>query len=189
MFDQCLFVFELNESIDSILASSIAIVLPSIQRKYPTKYPKRSTSSKTSQRKSIPKDEDKTSSNDPNEQPSLSVFSSAKVRYVENEENQEDNDNIGSFGLQIESSNNQLRYKYIGRFSNSKTIEFFNHFFLRSFVQVHTKACNRSFIFLKKPTVAMICIVSGWIVNFSKIPWPISIKSKMLLHVLVYFAI
>ncbi len=95
-----------------ISVSSFSIVLPSIQTKYPIKFSKRSSSSKTSQRKSIPKDEEYISSNDAK---SVSIFSSAKIRYCEDADNEEDNDDIGNFGLEIQSSSNQLRYKYLGK--------------------------------------------------------------------------
>ena len=105
-----------------ILVSSISIVLPTLQSKYPTKFSKRSSSSKTSQRKSLPKDEENTSSNDPNDPRSISLFSSAKVRYFEDGENEEDNDDVGDLGLQIQSSSNQLKYKYLGKFLRKKRI-------------------------------------------------------------------
>jgi hypothetical protein len=76
---------------------------------------KRSSSSKTSQRKSIPKEDENNSISDPNEPGSLSMFSSVKMRYMEDEENEEENDDVGDFGLQIESSSNQLKYKYLGK--------------------------------------------------------------------------
>ena len=56
---------------------------------------KRSSSSKTSQRKSIPRDEENSSSTDPNDPRSFSNFSSAKMKYFEDAENEEDNDDVG----------------------------------------------------------------------------------------------
>ncbi len=97
-----------------ILVSSISIVLPSMQTKNSTKFSKRSSSSKTSQRKSLPKEEDNNSSNDPNEHRSLSIFSSAKMRYFEDADHAEDNDDIGDLGLEIQSSSTQLKYKFLG---------------------------------------------------------------------------
>jgi hypothetical protein len=76
---------------------------------------KRSSSSKTSQRKSIPKEDENISISDQNEPGSLSMFSSVKMRYFEDSENEEENDDVGDFGLQIESSSNQLKYKYLGK--------------------------------------------------------------------------
>lgn len=98
-----------------ILVSSISIVLPTLQAKYPTKFSKRSSSSKTSQRKSLPKDEENISLNDPTDPQSLSLFSSAKMRYFEDADNEEENDDVGELGLQMQSSSNQLRYKYLGK--------------------------------------------------------------------------
>jgi len=43
------------------------------------------------------------------------MFSSVKMRYFEDSENEEENDDVGDFGLQIESSSNQLKYKYLGK--------------------------------------------------------------------------
>lgn len=108
-----------------LLASSISIVLPTLQAKYPTKFSKRSTSSKTSHRKSLPKDEENHSSDDPNDPRNGSLFSSAKMRYLEDgENNDEENDDVGELGLQIQSSSNQLKFKYLG-----KDISLSNHMF------------------------------------------------------------
>lgn len=52
---------------------------------------------------------------DPNDPRSGSMFSSAKMRYLEDGENRdEENDDVGELGLQIQSSSNQLKFKYLG---------------------------------------------------------------------------
>jgi hypothetical protein len=76
---------------------------------------KRSSSSKTSQRKSLPKDDENLSSNDPNDPRLFSTFSSIKMKYSEDADNEDDNDDVGDLSLQIQSSNNQLKYKYLGK--------------------------------------------------------------------------
>ena len=106
-----------------ILVSSISLVLPNLQIKYPNKFSKRSSGSKTSHRKSIPKDEENSTTTDPNDPQSISLFSSAKVRYLEGAEQEEDNDDVGALGLQIQSSSNQLKYKYLGRIFPSNKAE------------------------------------------------------------------
>lgn len=77
---------------------------------------KRSTSSKTSQRKSLPKDDDQPSISDPNDPRSLSMFSSAKIRYFEDGEYDEETDDVTGLGLQMQGSSSQLKYKYLGEF-------------------------------------------------------------------------
>ncbi len=104
--------------------SSLSIVLPNLQTKYSTKFSKRSSSSKTRQRKSISKDEENISSSDPNDPRSLSIFSSAKMRYFEDADNEEENDDVGELGLQIQSSSNQLKYKYLGKIFSLKLIKY-----------------------------------------------------------------
>ncbi len=86
---------------------------------------KRSSSSKTSQRKSTSKDNENTSISDPNDPRSLSIFSSAKMRYFEDADNEEENDDVGELGLQIQSSNNQLKYKYLGELINERLTKSF----------------------------------------------------------------
>jgi len=98
-----------------ILVHSLSIFFPNNQPKYSAKMSKRSSSSKTSQRKSIPKEDENISISDQNEPGSLSMFSSVKMRYFQDSENEEENDDVGDFGLQIESSSNQLKYKYLGK--------------------------------------------------------------------------
>ena len=52
---------------------------------------------------------------DHNDPQSASLFSSAKMRYVEDGENDdEENDDVGELGLQIQSTSNQLKFKYLG---------------------------------------------------------------------------
>ena len=102
-----------------------------MQTKHPVKLSKRSSSSKTSQRKSIPKDGENSSSNDPNDPRVLSIYSSIKMRYPEDAENEEESNDTGELGLQIQSSSSQLKYKYLGMFYTIKTrnYEFFDCFF------------------------------------------------------------
>jgi hypothetical protein len=95
--------------------SSLSIFFPTIQTKYSTKMSKRSSSSKTSQRKSLPKDEENISTSDPYDPRSLSIFSSVKMRYFDDGENEEENDEMAELGLHIQSSSSQLKYKYIGK--------------------------------------------------------------------------
>lgn len=98
-----------------ILVSSLSIFFPSIRTKYQAKASKRSSSSKTSKRKSLPKEEENGSFEDPNDPNSTSMHSSAKIKYFEDAENEEENE-LGDFGLEIQSSSNQLKYKYLGKF-------------------------------------------------------------------------
>jgi hypothetical protein len=85
---------------------------------------KRSSSSKTSQRKSLPKDEETNSSNDLNDPRRFSTFSSVKMKYFDDADNEEENDDVGDLNLQMQGSNNQLKYKYIG-----KSLYFFSSLF------------------------------------------------------------
>ncbi|CAF3432647.1 unnamed protein product [Rotaria sp. Silwood1] len=108
-------------SVPANMVSSLSIFFPSIPTKYPTKMSKRSSSSKTSQRKSLPKDDENTSSEDPNDPRSLSMYSSAKMKYFEEAENEEENNDVGDLGLEIQSSSNQLKYKYLGSFQGMQS--------------------------------------------------------------------
>ncbi|CAF2606938.1 unnamed protein product [Rotaria sp. Silwood2] len=105
-------------SVPANMVSSLSIFFPSITTKYPTKMSKRSSSSKTSQRKSLPKDDENISSDDPR---SLSIYSSVKMKYFEDAENEEENNDIADFGLEIQSSSNQLKYKYLGSFQGMQS--------------------------------------------------------------------
>ncbi|UJR27743.1 hypothetical protein I4U23_009018 [Adineta vaga] len=112
-------------SVPANLTQSRSVFLPNLLLKNSSKMSKRSSSSKTSQRKSIPKDDENMSISDPNEPGSLSIYGSVKMRYFEESDNEDDNDDIGELGLQLESSNNQLRYKYLGSY---KGMQSFVHF-------------------------------------------------------------
>ncbi|CAF0735296.1 unnamed protein product [Rotaria sordida] len=112
-------------SVPANMVSSLSIFFPTIQTKYPTKMSKRSSSSKTSQRKSLPKDDENNSSDDPNDPRSLSLYSSVKMKYFEDAENEEENNDVGDFGLEIQSSSSQLKYKYLGSFQGMQS---FVHF-------------------------------------------------------------
>lgn len=75
---------------------------------------KRSSSSKTSQRKSLPKEDENFSLNEATDQGSVSLYSSAKMKYFEDADKEEERNDVGDFGLEIQSSSNQLKYKYLG---------------------------------------------------------------------------
>ncbi|CAF4253930.1 unnamed protein product [Rotaria socialis] len=100
-------------SVPANLVSCLAIFFPSLQPRQLGKMSKRSSSSKTSQRKSLPRDNEDNSSDDPNDPNSLSMYSSVKMKYFEETDNEDDNNDIGDFGLEIQSSSNQLKYKYL----------------------------------------------------------------------------
>ena len=98
-------------------ASSLSIFFSSDQsKKSPTKKSKRSSSSNTSHRKSVAKDDENVSNGDPNDPRSISMFSSAKFRYFDEADIEEENENLDELGLQMHGSTNQLKYKYLGEF-------------------------------------------------------------------------
>ncbi|CAF1199278.1 unnamed protein product [Rotaria magnacalcarata] len=108
-------------SVPANLVSCLAIFFPSLQPRQLGKMSKRSSSSKTSQRKSLPRDNENNSSDDPNDPNSLSMYSSVKMKYFEETENEEDSNDIGDFGLEIQSSSSQLKYKYLGSFQGMQS--------------------------------------------------------------------
>lgn len=44
------------------------------------------------------------------------MFSSAKIRYFEDGEYDEETDDVTGLGLQMQGSSSQLKYKYLGEF-------------------------------------------------------------------------
>lgn len=116
--DCCLHIAFVNcYTSSSCLARSRSAFLPNFFPKNPSKLSKRSSSSKTSQRKSIPRDDENISISDANEPENLSIYGSIKMRYFEESDTEEDNEDIGRFGLELESSNNQVKYKHLGKFA------------------------------------------------------------------------
>ncbi|CAF1078355.1 unnamed protein product [Adineta steineri] len=112
-------------SVPANIVRSLSLFFPNNPPKQSGKMSKRSSSSKTSQRKSIPKDDENISINDPNDPGSLSLFSSVKVRYFDESDNDEENEDITNFGLQVESSSSQVKYKHLG---SHKGMQSFAHF-------------------------------------------------------------
>lgn len=95
--------------------------LPSAQGVKPKKYSKRSTSSKTSQPQSTVKDDDPQSASERNDPMSGSLMSAVKMQYFDENELNEDFDDFQNIRFQMQGSNNQLRYKFLGSFKGMQS--------------------------------------------------------------------
>jgi hypothetical protein len=70
------------------------------------------------------------------------MFSSAKIRYFEDGEYDEETDDVTGLGLQMQGSSSQLKYKYLGELIVPSTLKQLSRWLVFRMFQGYASVCS-----------------------------------------------